>query len=71
MVYYSEYGVSALNVPVLLQFHHNITVLLKTVYQAGAKDFHFSKTSIPSLWPSQPLIRWVQGLFPGVKAAGA
>jgi hypothetical protein len=49
MVYYSEYGVSVLNVPVLLQFHHNITVLLKTVYQASAKDFHFSKTSIPSV----------------------
>jgi hypothetical protein len=71
MLYYSEYGVYVLNVPVHLQSYHNITVLLKTVYQAGAKDFHFSKTSIPSLWPSHPLIRWVQGLFPGVKAAGA
>ena len=70
MVYYSEYGVSVLNVPVLLQFRQNITAL-KTVYQAGAKDFHFSKTSIPSLWPSQPPIRWVHGLFLGVKAAGA
>jgi len=69
-VYYSQYGVFVLNVPVLLQFRQNITAL-QTVYQAGAKDFHFFKTSISSLWPSQPPIRWVQGLFPRVKEAGA
>ena len=40
------------------------------MYPADAKDFHFSKTSIPSLRHSLPPIRWVQGLFPGVRAAG-
>ena len=36
----------------------NVSVL------AGLKDVFFSKTSLPTVGPTQPVLIWYQGLFP-------
>jgi hypothetical protein len=35
----------------------------------GGRDF--PRSSRPALWPTQPPIQWVPGVFPENKAAGA
>jgi hypothetical protein len=37
----------------------------------GVKNFHFSISSRPAQGSTQPPIKWVPGLYPGSKAAGA
>jgi hypothetical protein len=36
----------------------------------GARDFLFSKTCWPALWPTQPPTQWQLDFFPGGKATG-
>jgi hypothetical protein len=48
--------------------------LLAILYGVGiparAKEFHYSRTSIPALWLTQTPIEWSLAFFPGGKAVG-